>query len=53
MNTSFKHHWQTTYATMQRHRPPIERQARLSAGRYRANLAREWHLFLVKEIPLT
>ncbi|WMP16953.1 hypothetical protein [Thiothrix lacustris] len=49
---SYSHHWHTTYATMQQHRPRIERRARLSPGRYRGNLAREWCLFLMKEIPL-
>lgn len=53
MNSQLKHHWQTIYATMQHHRPLIERRARLSTGRYPANLAREWRVFLVKEIPLT
>jgi len=48
MNSQHSHQWQTTYATMQRQRPRIERRARLSTGRYSANLAREWRVFLEK-----
>lgn len=52
MNSHLSHYWQTTYATMQRQRPHIERRARLSHGRYLTNLAHYWTEFLVNECLL-
>ncbi len=52
MNT-FHHQWQSTYATMQRIRPRLERLARQAPGApryYRANLAHQWRVFLVREV---
>lgn len=48
-----KHIWQKTYRAMQRIKPHLEQKARSSKGRYRANLAHEWRVFLVEQIPLT
>ena len=52
MNT-FHHQWQSTYATMQRIRPRLERRARAAtSGHYRANLAKEWRLLLMRTVLL-
>lgn len=53
MKTSLKRYWWQTHKAMQRVRPHLEQQARKSSGCYRANLAHQWRVFLVKQIPLT
>ncbi|WP_287602063.1 hypothetical protein [Thiothrix sp.] len=51
-NQAFASLWQKTYHTMQQARPHIELKARKSRGYYRSNLAHEWCVFLVKDVPL-
>lgn len=44
--------WLKTHKAMQKIKPDLEKRARLSKGRYRANLAHEWRVFLVEQVPL-
>lgn len=53
MDSDFKKRRQRIYVAMQRERPRIERLARTAtSGHYRANVAKEWRLLLVRTIPL-